>query len=379
MATKFYNVEKVAEILGVAPSEVNAMREKQELHGYRDGADWKFKADEVDQLAAKKAAGDAPDSDADDEDVILSEVELGESDPSTSGTVIGPPPADALGSSLSGFDDLNLEGADSGLDVSDASSLSGLSDLGAVSDLGGVSDLSGVSELDLAGSGLDDDDLVLGASGTGSGSDLTIGGDSGISLLDPTDSGLSLEEPLDLISGSQESLTLGEDEVLALDKRADTEAPTELAGDSDFLLTPMDELTDGEEESSSQVIALDEEGDSGELAEVTPMLDGDVGEPVAQAMSFAEPMPLEVAASKAAAAPAGIMPDYSVAQPEAAGVSASGLSEAPYSALNIAGLVFCTVVLFIVGMMMYDLMRNMWSWNQPTPVNSWLMDLILGR
>jgi hypothetical protein len=361
MATKFYNVEKVAEILGIAPAEVNAMRERQELHGYRDGADWKFKAEEIDQLAARKPAGD----DAGDEDVILSEVELGESNPSTSGTVIGPPPAEALGSSLSGFEDLNLSLADSAL------AMSGL-------DLAPSSSLSGASELDLAGAGLDDDDLVLGASSGGTGSDLTIGGDSGISLLDPTDSGLSLEEPLDLVTGSQESLELGED-VLGSGKRAQADAPTELGGDSDFMLTPMDELADGEEESSSQVIALDEESSSGELMDVAPMLDGDVAEPLAQAMPLVETMPLEVATARPTARPGGLMPDYGAAQPQAAGAAAAGMPEAPYSALNIAGLVFCTIVLLIVGTMMYDLMRNMWSWNQPTSVNSWLMDLILGR
>ncbi len=32
----------------------------------------------------------------------------------------------------------------------------------------------------------------------------------------------------------------------------------------------------------------------------------------------------------------------------------------------------------LVGMMMYDLLRNMWSWNGAHPVNSGLMDTILG-
>ena len=54
MATKFYNVEKTAEILGRTPAEINQMRERQELHGYRDGANWKFKAEDVDALAAQK-------------------------------------------------------------------------------------------------------------------------------------------------------------------------------------------------------------------------------------------------------------------------------------------------------------------------------------
>ena len=48
------------------------------------------------------------------------------------------------------------------------------------------------AEVDLASEGevLDDDDLVLGGSDSGSGSDITIAGDSGISLVDPNDSGL---------------------------------------------------------------------------------------------------------------------------------------------------------------------------------------------
>ena len=54
----------------------------------------------------------------------------------------------------------------------------------------------GSSVVDVGGKGLEDDELVLG--GSGKGSDVTIGGDSGISLVDPSDSGLSLETPLNL-------------------------------------------------------------------------------------------------------------------------------------------------------------------------------------
>ncbi|NLE39746.1 MAG: helix-turn-helix domain-containing protein [Pirellulaceae bacterium] len=365
MAMKFYNVEKVAELLGISPADVNAMRERQELHGYRDGADWKFKADDIDRLVEE--GGDEDDLGGDDQDVILSEVELGQSNPSTSGTIIGPPPAEALGSSLSGFENLDLTIAESGLGIS------GL-------DLAATSNASGLSELDLAGEGLDDDDLVLGASSlSGSGSDLTIGGDSGISLLDPTDSGLSLEEPLDLVGGSQESLVLGED-VLSVDEPADSASITELAGESDFALTPMDELLDGDEDSSSQVIALEGEGDSGEVAPM--MLEGEIDQamPVEMALDdgIAEALPLTPVAAGSAARPEGIVTDYGEAAQQAAAVGAA-LPEAPYSVLNIVGLAFCTIVLMFVGMMMYDLMRNMWSWNQPMDVNSALMDLILRR
>ena len=95
---------------------------------------------------------------------------------------------------------------------------------------------SGQSDLDLAGDAADDDELVLG--GSSAGSDITIGGDSGISLVDPADSGLSLEEPLELIAGGDESLELGEDDMLAVAEDAPPDAPTELKADDDFLLTP---------------------------------------------------------------------------------------------------------------------------------------------
>ncbi|HLA86030.1 MAG TPA: helix-turn-helix domain-containing protein [Thermoguttaceae bacterium] len=366
MAMKFYNVEKAAELLGITPAEVNAMREQQKLHGYRDGADWKFKAEEIEALAAQKPA--AAGEEGDDEDVLLTEVELGQVNPSASGTILGPPPADALGSSLSGFEDLDLSLADSGLDMS------GL-------DLSSVSSLTGKSELDMSTAGMDDDDLVLGAGGSGAGSDLTVGGDSGISLLDPSDSGLSLEEPLDLAGASHDSLALS-DEMLVPAKKGGSEAPTELGSDSDFKLTPMDEVMEGEEDSSSQVIALDEGEDSDELMGVTPMLDGDVGDSFSAAPldlgggAMGDALALELPA--ATVTPAATV-DFSAAHAQAAGGAAGVMPEAPYTTLNIVGLAFCTIVLFVVGMMMYDLVRNMWSWNQPTPVNSWLMDLIWRR
>lgn len=376
MAMKFYNVEKVAEILGITPADVNEMRERQELHGYRDGADWKFKAEQIDQLAAARAAAGTPadaSDDANEDDVLLSEVELGQSDPSTSGTIIGPPPSEALGSSLSGFEDLDLTMADSGLDMS-------------ALDMSSVSNLTGASELDLNVQDLDDDDLVLGAGSSGGGSDLTIGGDSGISLLDPSDSGISLEEPLNLDSAvSGDSLDLDQGQVLATDKPAPSDVATELGTDSDFMLTPMDELTDGDEDSSSQVIALDEEGDSSdELLGVAPALGGDFAEPLGPEISLGDDdavagaMPLEIPGAALSMTPGATMADYGAAVQPAGGGSAA-LPEAPYSTLNILGLAFCVIVLFLVGMMMFDLMRNMWSWNQPTAVNSWLMDLILRR
>ncbi|MBN1911904.1 MAG: helix-turn-helix domain-containing protein [Pirellulales bacterium] len=358
MATKFYNVAKAAEVLGVSPDDINAMRERQELHGYRDGADWKFKAEEVDALVGQIAA--APSNDLDDleGDVLLSEVELGESDPGASGTIIGPPPKDALeeteglGSSVSGFEDLHLSLDDSQLDIEIASATSGM------------------SGLELAGDEVDDEDLVLG--GSGSGSDITIGGDSGISLIDPTDSGLSLEEPLDL-AGSSESLELGEDDLFSLEEGSSILSPSDLGTTDDFTLTPMDDSAD-EEESGSQVIALDVEQDSDALG-VAPMLDGDL----AGELEAIGPAPLGSLSAGVAARSVGDDFGAAAGQSAAAGAAAGVLPETPYTGWNIFFLVLCVIILTLIGMMMYDLVRNMWSWNQPYPVNSWLMDMILGR
>jgi hypothetical protein len=93
------------------------------------------------------------------------------------------------------------------------------------------------------------------------------------------------------------------------------------------------------------------------------------------AAGLAEALPLEAMSAGPAIAPAPRGPDFGAAAQQAAVAPSATLPEAPYSGLNIAGLAFCTVVLLVVGMMMYDLMRNMWSWGQPTPVSSWLMDL----
>ena len=384
MAQKFYNVAKAAEVLGISPAEVNQMREGQELHGYRDGADWKFKSEEVDEIVRGQSEGTGDG----EEDVLVTELELGQSDPSASGTVIGPPPVDledvdaevadeevpadqskgAVDSTVSGFEELEFTFDDSQLDLASG---------GVGSSLAGGS--AAGSEIDLSADALDDDDLVLG--GSGGGSDLTLGGDSGISLLDPTDSGLSLEDPLELADGSSDSLALGEDSVLSLDEVSSSSSSTNVGGDSDFTLTPMDEILDDDGgQSDSQVIALDTGGpDELDIVDPAPaMLDE---EPVVDLGEVSE-VQLEEVTEAAPLGGAGVA-DFGVAvaqdavatQPQIAGAAAV-MSEAPYSSLNIASLGICCILLVLVGMMMYDVMQNMWSWNGVHPFNSPLLDWV---
>ena len=42
-----------------------------------------------------------------------------------------------------------------------------------------------------------------------------------------------------------------------------------------------------------------------------------------------------------------------------------GFAEPPYTGWQIAGLAICTVLLLLCGMMMFDLLRSMWSCEQP--------------
>jgi len=229
-------------------------------------------------------------------------------------------------------------------------------------------------ELGAEGEGLEDDDLVLG--GSGSGSDITIGGDSGISLVDPHDSGLSLDEPIEL-GGADESLELGEDDMLTLSEEADSESPTELKTDDDFLLTPLDEAADEESESGSQVIALDDAEEAGAMAGVGPgmaaMLDEEAGPDAAMGMAPGIP--------PGAMAPAAMAPEAMAMAPVGAMAPADqvALPEAPFGALWVLLMGLLVIPLLILcGIMAHDLIRNMWSWNGPYEVNSSIMDTILG-
>jgi len=409
MAQKYYNSEEAAKFLGVSPAEINQMVLRKELYGYRDGADWKFKTEDIERVAEERGPSQGDSSD----NVLASEIELGGSDAGLSGTVIGADknrsPAESdiqlvdsdvnLQQGKPGGSDINL--LESGIDLAapQQSAEAKKSDVGSkvsqFEDLDMTLDhdltleesaeapgpvkpaASGDSAVDLTGKKLTDDDLVLGGSGSGTGSDISIGGDSGISLVDPADSGLSLEAPLNLSSG-EESLELGEDDLLGMG--SDVGGGPALKGEDDFQLTPMDDLSDSDDsESGSQVIALDTEGEGDEAATmvaggtpVAAMLDEDLG-----AESPLAAMPLAPAA------------DLGLASPEEAlamggfGSAAAALPEAPFTIWNIVSLVLVSMLLILVGMMMYELLLNMWGFDKPIrqiqpSVDSWLMDTILG-
>jgi len=369
MAPNYYSIEKAAEVLGVTVDEVKQLRERRELYGYRDGATWKFKADDVERLAAERQeSGEGEDAG----DVLLSDLSLGHSSPSSSGTVIG------MDAELSGLSDIKLsvaEGKGPG-DSNDTQAMDAL-DLKMESDV----DLLGGSDVrpdSKAGSGSDielggeDSDQVLG--GSSGGSDVTIGGDSGIHLIDPADSGLSLEEPLEL-GGGEESLELEEDDMLAL-----SDASGEAKGDDDFLLTPVAESGDEDDsESGSQVIALD--GDSvgeegfGLAGSGAPMalLDDEGG--TAPSLELA-PAAVMVGGTVAVAAMAPGAMQMAAIEPSAEALALASAPEAPWSAIDIVLLAVCMVVLVVGGILAYDLTRNVTQYGGAGSISSVLMDTV---
>src|SRR5690606_15487005 len=105
MAGKFLSMDEAAQALGISTEHLRELTQKYEVNGLRDGANFKYKPEEIERAKAKlfskgKDIDDSDDltdlpidldDDQGDDLVLLSEVELGESGPGTSATVIGPP------------------------------------------------------------------------------------------------------------------------------------------------------------------------------------------------------------------------------------------------------------------------------------------------
>ena len=266
--------------------------------------------------------------------------------------------AAATGSKVQGMSgDLNLDMASNADFVSGESLSLGESDLQLEesSDSSLEDSSSESASVDLA---LDDDDLVL---GSGIGSDIALSaGDSGISLSSPSDTGLSLtNEPLELGgSATDPGFDLSED-IVPLDEEdaLGSEESTQLGTDDDFLLTPVEETAGDESDSGSQVIALDSDESQDDAAATLFGTDSSV--PITEA-------------------------EQGLAAPGTAAVTAPTISppsadaEAPYSIFQVLALAGILCFLALTGMFMYDLIRHMWSWDQPYTVNSRMMDWILG-
>jgi excisionase family DNA binding protein len=474
MAGKFVDLKEAAKILGVTADELVEMRSRGEIFGYRDGASWKFKIEEVERVASERSAAGKSGSGSgvlaldDDEfdnltgsggprsgasgmseesvDSVLVSEDVQGSSITRQSTVIGKSPigkkaedsdlklassTDLAGNapnkgSISGIGSspaLDLSGSDvlalgdsrlgsslkesgipggsskkgglkkpAGSDVQqpspgDSSILGGVDLVKPGSGTGAMGDADSV-DLDInTGSGAyalsedseDDDEISLDAAelkkGPGTGSDVTYSpSDSGIGIRTPSDSGLSLdEEPLDLGGSGVDKLELPEDDddVISLEEEvADPDLATQLKADEAFSLSPASAEggPDDESDSGSQVIALEDSSAFDQTA-ATMLNQGAAGALMPEG-AFGEAMPgFDMNAGVMPAAVPGMQPQqYVVTAPV----------ETPYSVWNVLGLMATATVLALSGMLMWDVVLNLWSYDSGTTVSTSLMEAIIG-
>ena len=307
--------------------------------------------------------------DSSDIQLASDSLSLGGSDAEPSSDVLG---GETGGSVTDAGSEIQLTGSDSPnleLDLSDSGTASeqdsnialGESDIAlGDSDPASPSSSSDDSEINIT----DEDDAVLVLGGTGS--DVVGASDSGISLNDPADSGISLEASDVGLGGSvissDDSLLLGEEDLLsAHDAGAEGSSPSQLQQDDDFLLTPLEDALADDSESSSQVIALDDPDSGFDASSATVMEPGGdvdlamLGADEGDAATLIQPDPEPIIAQQQPALP-----------------------ELPYSGWNLLSLFLCITLLALSGMLIYDLVRQVWSWEGVHPVNSGLMDAIIG-
>ena len=206
------------------------------------------------------------------------------------------------------------------------------------------------------------------------GSDITLGAsDSGINLTNPSDSGISLEDVgSDIGSGIDSSLELSDD-ALDLEGVADPEDATELKTEDEFMLTAVegdDDLDEESDDSGSQVIALDsEEFDEASATMLVP--DDDP-------FSDADELDDDGGFGDALTGAAGVAAVGAAAGAGAATAAVAVADEADFSAWNIVLLGFVAFFMMVTALLAMDVLRNIWSFNQPYVLSGTLMDLLLG-
>lgn len=360
--------------LDVADSDINIATEKEEVMPMPEsGSDLSLADDDELTLATDNDdLGLAPDSDVkiatDDELSLAGDSDLKLETESTSASDVlsgdsdllavddgGTGPALGSGIDLS-LDDAGTGSAESSLALSAGSDALSLDD----DDLKLESADSGIgadSGLDLD---LDDDDLLA---GSGLGSDITLGAsDSGINLANPSDSGISLEDVGSGIDGGLDSsLELGDDDMIELEAEpADPEDATEM--DAEFMLTPVagdGDLDEESDDSGSQVIALDSDEFDESAATMLVADDGmGGGDDLMEA-----PGALAVGATATGVA--------------AAGASAAA-EEADFSVWNIVSLVMLAMFMALGSWVAMDVLRNIWSWNEPYGITNSVLNAITG-
>ncbi|MEE2990605.1 MAG: helix-turn-helix domain-containing protein [Planctomycetota bacterium] len=374
------NLNEAAEILNVTNEELVSFSKNGDIKSYRDGDDQKFKRADLEQFASDRGiqmvdsdlldllddddeeqdasdatvAGDPlgldddsfslldDDMEGDGEDsVLITKQDLNAMEaatPDQSGdelALAGDGPLELEDSNELFADDMNFDMDDDSTIMAPGTNIEiGNASSDEETQLGLVEDF-GVTDGDLVLGGMDSSDVTLGSE------------DSGITLESPSDSGILLDgEAVDLADSESTELELpGAAGGMGLLIEDDNK--------SFNLGTP-----DGSEEmsdSGSQVIAISD----------SVALDDGGMEPIASLDELGGSLDqLDEVSPGENLVPAGIAPPVPV--------------ELGYSAWIVMCLMMITLVLVLTGMMMADVVKTMWSWNEGTNLSSSvIMDTII--
>jgi len=130
--------------------------------------------------------------------------------------------------------------------------------------------------------------------------------------------------------------------------------------DEDFQLAPSAALQEDEEDSGSQVIALEDSSAFG-----VPLEGGLEG---AEAVLGEEAQADEIT---------GALEDQEAAPVTQPTVQLAAAQDLPYSIWNVLSLLAIVVVLSVTGMLMTDLVRNMWTWDETFTASTPIMDVMV--
>ena len=434
MSSNFIPLEEAAKRLGVTTEEIIEMRSRGDIFGYRDGASWKFKPEELERVMSEMA-GDVLDEDPTGSSILVSVQEVGGSGSKVGSTIgsdlqlttEGPdedsdvalvpdpgvgsdvklvvgdavqPVSAKMASADDDDDELSLAIDDDELTLADDSAKPALPSvtvdkkadiLAADSDLSlaSASDLSLGSDV-LTGSGIalgSDDNIIKGDSDPsigsgvlnasasdleladesdlvlGGGSDLALSNDSGINLMSPSDSGISLEdEPLDLaasgISGLELAVEASGSDVSGVSGISGVGSGVDVKKDEEFQLSPSGGEIETDEDSGSQVIELEDSSEFGDAAVALPADDGGFGD-----QGFGD-----------ASAEGGLAAGFGATGGPAVHY---GTPEIPYTTLEVVGLLGILLLMCMSGILVTDVIRNMWAWSGTSDLTSGFTSMIL--
>ncbi|MFN9198091.1 MAG: helix-turn-helix domain-containing protein [Planctomycetaceae bacterium] len=444
MSKKYLSLEEAADRLGIDKAELNRLREKGSVRAFADRGNWKFKEEDVENLARNQSliadddskTFEMPTGDSSG-DLIFSDDELSGTHP-TLITKGGTSDSSSDSDVRLIFEDLPKSGARSGnlsstgksdSDVQLTKKESGSftatrsdSDvklvksqpkaIGSDSDVKLVSSKSGGSSSNV----LDDDGISLSP-----GSGVPLGGDSGISLEMPDDSGISLSHESVTLGGGDSgiSLALDEDEGISLaetpilkDVEPKKPAPAKPAPAKGPKAAPIKAAIDDDDDLAATIPVLDQKKLLGS-DDAIPVLGGSSGDVDAASSSETSVITLdddsneydmvdsgsaEIAVEEEEEVDADLIgeddeiaedvfgaEDADFDEDLTSGESSSELS-APRAALAVeqdwgtwplVGMALSTLLMLPLGVLMFDLVRNLWHTdvNSRNPMASMLLDL----